>query len=172
MEKETNPRTLLIQLLNKHIENINECKIIENSIYEYTLHQAKLKGILENINDRFFKRIYMNKSYTLLLNIDPNSYVKNKDFLNSIKNHEFDLSKIAYLSPQEIHKEHWKKYIDKQSANDDFIYNRHIGVKTNAYVCSKCKKNECAYYELQVRCNDEPMTTFVNCLNCGNRWSY
>ncbi len=167
-----NARSTFIQLLQKHIPNEEDCKIIEQSVYDYTTHQAKIKGILENIENRFFKRIYMNKCYTLLLNMDPSSYVHNQKFLQSILNHEFDLHQIALLSPQEIHKDHWKKYIDKQSATDEFIYNRHVGVRTDTYTCSKCKKNDCSYYQLQVRCNDEPMTTFVNCLNCGNRWSY
>jgi DNA-directed RNA polymerase subunit M/transcription elongation factor TFIIS len=165
-------RTIFLDLLQKHIPNEEDCKIIEQSVYDYTIHQAKIKGILENIENRFFKRIYMNKCYTLLLNMDSSSYVHNEKFLQSILNHEFDLSQIATLSPQEIHKDHWKKYIDKQSATDEFIYNRHVGVRTDTYTCSKCKKNDCSYYQLQVRCNDEPMTTFVNCLNCGNRWSY
>lgn len=165
-------RNTFLQLLKKHIPNENDCNTIEQSVYDYTVHQAKMKGILENIDNRFFKRIYMNKCYTLLLNMDKSSYIHNEKFLDSILQHEFDLKEIAYLSPQEIHKDHWKKYIDKQSATDEFIYNRHVGVRTTSYTCSKCKKNDCSYYQLQVRCNDEPMTTFVNCLNCGNRWSY
>ncbi len=165
-------RNTFLQLLKKHIPNEEDCITIEKSVYDYAVHQAKIKGILENIDNRFFKRIYMNKCYTLILNMDKDSYIHNEKFLQSIINHEFDLTNIANLSPQEIHKDHWKKYIDKQSATDEFIYNRHVGVKTTSYTCSKCKKNECSYYQLQVRCNDEPMTTFVNCLNCGNRWSY
>jgi transcription elongation factor S-II len=165
-------RTTFLSLLGKYISNEEDCHTIEKSVYDYTVEQAKIKGILENMENRFFKRIYMNKCHTLILNMDDASYVKNQKFIQSILQHEFDLSKIAYLTPQEIHKDHWKKYIDKQSATDEFIYNRHVGVRTTTYTCSKCKKNDCSYYQLQVRCNDEPMTTFVNCLNCGNRWSY
>ncbi len=165
-------REIFISLLQKHLENIDDCYTIEQSVYDYTIKKAEEKGIPQTINDKSFKRIYVNKCTTLLRNMDTTSYVQNKEFIEEIKNHSFDLSKIANLSPQEIHKEHWKKYIDKQSATDEFIYNRHVGVRTDTYTCSKCKKNDCSYYQLQVRCNDEPMTTFVNCLNCGNRWSY
>lgn len=165
-------RQIFLNLLTPFIPNEEDRATIEKSVYDYTVEQAKIKGILENMENRFFKRIYMNKCHTLILNMDPTSYVHNEKFLQSILQHEFDLIQIAHLTPQEIHKDHWKKYIDKQSATDEFIYNRHVGVRTTTYTCSKCKKNDCSYYQLQVRCNDEPMTTFVNCLNCGNRWSY
>lgn len=28
------------------------------------------------------------------------------------------------------------------------------------------------YYQMQTRSADEPMTTFVTCVNCGNRWKF
>ena len=105
-------------------------------------------------------------------NINEKSYIKNTNLLNKINNDEIDLNIIAFLSPQEIHEEHWRKYIDKQSAVDEFLYSRTIGVKTKEYKCGRCKERDCSYYQLQVRCSDEPMTTFINCLNCGNNWSY
>ena len=37
--------------------------------------------------------------------------------------------------------------------------------------CSGCKKKtKCDYYQMQTRSADEPMTTFVTCLECGKRW--
>jgi hypothetical protein len=30
----------------------------------------------------------------------------------------------------------------------------------------------CRYYQMQTRSADEPMTTFVSCLNCNNRWKF
>ena len=41
---------------------------------------------------------------------------------------------------------------------------------TDEFTCFKCKKSRCTYYQLQTRSADEPMTTFVTCINCGNRW--
>ena len=36
----------------------------------------------------------------------------------------------------------------------------------------KCKTMKTTYYEMQTRSADEPMTTFVSCLNCENRWKF
>lgn len=38
------------------------------------------------------------------------------------------------------------------------------------YRCGKCKQNKTTYYQAQIRRADEPMTTFVICLNCNNNW--
>jgi len=38
--------------------------------------------------------------------------------------------------------------------------------------CGKCKSNKTTYYQMQTRSADEPMTTYVNCTNCGNRWKF
>ena len=32
------------------------------------------------------------------------------------------------------------------------------------------RKKKCTYYQLQTRSADEPMTTFITCLNCNNKW--
>jgi len=41
---------------------------------------------------------------------------------------------------------------------------------TDMFYCRKCQKRKCTYYQMQTRSADEPMTTFVTCLVCGNRW--
>jgi DNA-directed RNA polymerase subunit M/transcription elongation factor TFIIS len=166
-------RELCITKFNSILNNIEISKKIEESIYNYTLYQAKLKGLDANIDDKYFKRIYVNKIITLYNNLDKNSYVKNYHFLDRIINDEnFNIANIAFLTPQELHQEHWKKYLDRQIANDEFLYSRTAGIRTNQYKCSRCKEKNCTYYQLQVRCSDEPMTTFINCLNCGNKWSF
>lgn len=43
-------------------------------------------------------------------------------------------------------------------------------MRTTLYTCGKCKKNDCSVYEMQTRSADEPMTQFIRCCKCGNRW--
>ena len=165
-------RTVCINKFNSLINNNDISKEIESSIYNYSIEQAKIRCIEPLMSDKFFRRIYVNKIITLYNNIDKESYIKNNHFLERLLNNEFDVKNIAFLSPKDINKEHWKSYIDRQSANDEFLYSRTAGIRTKEYKCGRCKERNCTYYQLQVRCSDEPMTTFINCLNCGNRWSF
>ena len=41
---------------------------------------------------------------------------------------------------------------------------------TDMFRCAKCKKRNCTYYQMQTRSADEPMTSFITCLCCSNRW--
>lgn len=161
-----------IQKLNVLINDIDICEKIEKSIYNYCVEQCRLKNIEVNIENKYFLRMYVNKLISLYNNLDKNSYIKNISFYDKVMDKSIEIEKIAYLSPQEINPEHWKKYIDKQNAQDEFLYSISAGTKTKEYKCGRCKQRDCTYYQLQVRCSDEPMTTFINCLNCGNSWSY
>ena len=38
------------------------------------------------------------------------------------------------------------------------------------FKCGKCKSKKTTYYQMQTRSADEPMTTYVTCLGCNNRW--
>jgi transcription elongation factor S-II len=47
------------------------------------------------------------------------------------------------------------------------------GVKPSVsamFTCGRCKKNETTYYQMQTRSADEPMTTFITCVNCNHHW--
>ncbi|KAM4796849.1 transcription elongation factor A protein 3-like [Rhinophrynus dorsalis] len=46
------------------------------------------------------------------------------------------------------------------------------GTQTDLLQCDKCKKKNCTYNQVQTRSADEPMTTFVLCNECGNRWKF
>jgi transcription elongation factor S-II len=38
------------------------------------------------------------------------------------------------------------------------------------FKCGRCKSLKTTYYQMQTRSADEPMTTYVTCKGCGNRW--
>ena len=55
------------------------------------------------------------------------------------------------------------------AARSDWARETLTGV-TDMFRCGKCKQRKCTYYQMQTRSADEPMTTFVTCIVCNNRW--
>lgn len=45
-------------------------------------------------------------------------------------------------------------------------------VEEGVHQCKKCKSRKTYSYQLQTRSADEPMTNFVTCADCGNRWRF
>lgn len=43
---------------------------------------------------------------------------------------------------------------------------------TGMFTCGKCKGTKTTYFQMQTRSSDEPMTTFVTCITCNNRWKF
>ena len=43
-------------------------------------------------------------------------------------------------------------------------------VSDGVFFCFKCKSKKTTSIPVQARSADEPMTNFVTCLNCGNKW--
>lgn len=44
--------------------------------------------------------------------------------------------------------------------------------ETDQFKCGRCHQRRTKYYQLQTRSADEPMTTYVTCVNCGNKWKF
>jgi len=43
---------------------------------------------------------------------------------------------------------------------------------TKLYKCAKCFARETIVVEKQVRCLDEPTTSFITCMKCGHHWKH
>ena len=109
---------------------------------------------------------------SLYLNLNKESYLNNKNFLNKVKTPGFNLLNIAFMSPADIFPEQWKKTKDRLDANEEYLYSKSGVFVTDEHKCGRCKERNCSVYELQTRSADEPMTTYIQCINCGNKWSF
>ena len=167
-----NQRIEVIKKLNSIISNKKISEKIENEIFNYALNQCQKAGYIEDWNDNNFKSIYLHKVLSIYYNINPNSPIKNQNLLKKVKGGEISIENLIKMSPMELFPEHWDKLREKEKATDEFLYFRKPDTNTDEYKCGKCKQRKCSYYELQTRSADEPMTTFVNCLVCGNKWRY
>jgi transcription elongation factor S-II len=64
----------------------------------------------------------------------------------------------------------WREQIITQQNIEKRQLEGNKSMATDQFLCSRCHKRECTYYEMQTRSADEPMTIFINCLNCGKKW--
>ena len=76
------------------------------------------------------------------------------------------------MTHQEMNPKIWKHLIEAKIKRDKNLGEIDISAATDEFKCYKCKKRLCTYYQLQTRSADEPMTTFITCLSCGNRWKF
>jgi transcription elongation factor S-II len=117
-----------------------------------------------------FKTQYMLKGVNLCRNLDPEGSLQNDYLLTHVKSGEITPYQLVRLSDQELYPPKWKEISDRHMKDISTLDHENKVVTEGLYTCGKCKMNKCSYYQLQTRSCDEPTTTFINCLNCGNTW--
>lgn len=164
-EYRTNVIGLFTKVLNKEI-----AEKLEESLFNYICEKSLQRKIIRKWENQFFRKMYFNKARSLYTNLDKNSYVKNTYLISQIERNEIEIEKIPYMNYQEIFPEHWKRLLDEKYKREKLLYEEKMEAMTDQFKCGRCKSKKCTYYELQTRSADEAMTTFISCLNCGNRW--
>lgn len=166
-------RDKTIELISS-IKNIKinelEIKDIEIGIFNWTIDFCIKNNIIKNWDNNKFKKIYINKSISVISNLDPKQYLKNKHLLKLLQNKKINPHEIPYMKNEDIYPDKWnniKNILEKKV--EGLKHNKKISI-TDQFRCGKCKKRECSYYELQVRSADESATLFITCLNCNAKW--
>lgn len=163
-------RDNIAKKLNAYIFCEKKCKNIEKSIFNFALKYADQRNIVKKWDNKYFVMIYINKFRSLFLNISSESSSYNEKFLETINSGEIKSKKVGFLTHQEMNPGMWKDLIEKKMKIDKNKYETNKEGASSEFKCRKCKKRETTYYQVQTRSADEPMTTFVTCLNCGNHW--
>ena len=61
--------------------------------------------------------------------------------------------------------------LEKENMNQAMVAQVEKSI-SKEFQCGKCKQKMVSYSQAQTRSADEPMTTFCECMNCGNRWKF
>ena len=137
---------------------------IEKGIFNWTIQHASKNNIVKKWSNTFFVTLYIDRLRSVYINL------KKPDVASAVLSANIKSQEIAFMTHQEICPEKWKKLIDDKKIRDKQKYEPNIEASTDNFTCNKCKSKKCTYYQLQTRSADEPMTTFVTCLECGKRW--
>lgn len=137
---------------------INTLTNIEIAIYNDTVTYANKHNIECTWENFIFKHYYVVKAMQIIHILKENPRFKDRVI-------EQKLSKtICSLSRSEM------------ITNHEPVATKNLGavnldeVADGIFKCPKCQKRKVTYYQMQTRSADEPMTNFITCLYCNNRW--
>lgn len=156
-------RSNIKQKLNDILKDEKNSNNMEKGIFNYSLKEADRHKIVKKWDNKYFVQIYIDRLRSIMLNLKGEILAQIND--GTIKPHI-----IAFMTHQELAPEKWSDLIEAKSKRDKNKFETNIAAATDTFTCRKCKGNQCTYYQMQTRSADEPMTTFVTCIPCGNRW--
>ena len=166
-------RRLTLSVLKNFCSDIctdDEQLELEMGIYNASLEEAKRRLIPLTWDHETFRWIYSMIAKRVISNFQPNSYVRNSHLIERWREGEFTLQEIGHWSSYELHPTFWKGLKDQQFRREQRILEGNVAMATDRFRCSRCQKKMTTYYEMQTRSADEPMTIFINCMNCGKQW--
>ncbi|KAJ8017266.1 hypothetical protein DPEC_G00016030 [Dallia pectoralis] len=99
---------------------------------------------------------------------------KNPDLRRNVLAGNISAERIANMAAEEMASAELKEM--RKALTKDAIREHQLskvgGTETDMFQCGKCRGKNCTYTQVQTRSADEPMTTFVLCNGCGNRWKF
>jgi transcription elongation factor S-II len=157
-------RKQIINKLNNIIEDKNISENLEKGIYNHTIKECEEKKLIKKWSNHYFIVIYLQKLKIILINLS------NEDLYNKLKSKQFKAHELAFMNHQDMRPDLWEDLLNIKKIRDENKFTPKLEASTDDFKCFKCKSKKCTFYQLQTRSADEPMTTFVTCLECGNRW--
>ena len=155
-----NIRGKLQDLLDSEKKAIN----LEKGIYNYALKEATNRKVVKKWDNPYYTQIYLDRLRSIYINL------ANSTLLGHVKDGTVPVKALAFMTHQEMQPEKWDALIQAKIKKDKSKYDTQQEAMTDTFKCRKCHSNKCSYYQMQTRSADEPMTTFVTCLECANRW--
>ncbi|EKM76347.1 hypothetical protein AGABI1DRAFT_45124 [Agaricus bisporus var. burnettii JB137-S8] len=114
---------------------------------------------------------YKQKIRSLFVNLKDKN---NPGFRENVISGDVPVEKLAKMTSEDMASEE-RKAADRKIKEENLFKSLSAAeqaAETDAFQCGRCKQRQCRYRQAQTRSADEPMTTFVTCTNCGNRWKF
>lgn len=98
----------------------------------------------------------------------------NPDFRRRVLLGEIKPEAIPAMNISDMASDQRKKENDDIKAKALFECERGLKqlASTDQFKCHKCGQRKTTYFQMQTRSADEPMTTFVTCVNCNAHWKF
>ena len=144
-------------------------KKLEICLWNWTLKTSIKDGIPLYWENKRFRYRYTTRALSLVFNLRTNP-----DLSEKIARKEVGLKRYVDMSPEEMRPDIYKPIYEalaKKNLKKMIPLDAH-DAPDGAHTCRKCKSRKTVYTQLQTRSADEPMTTFVHCLSCGQNWKH
>ena len=138
---------------------------MEKSIYNACLKDAGARTIVKKWDNPSFVQLYLDRLRSIYVNLQEST-----EFKERLLNKTILPQNVGAMTHQDMAPARWQKLIEEKKIRDENKYAPKLEASTDNFTCRKCKSKKCSYYQLQTRSADEPMTTFVTCIECGSRW--
>uniref|UniRef100_A0A8I3S1W3 Opioid related nociceptin receptor 1 n=2 Tax=Canis lupus familiaris TaxID=9615 RepID=A0A8I3S1W3_CANLF len=138
---------------------------------------ADCEGLSAQIEECIFRDVgntdmkYKNRVRSRISNLKD---AKNPDLRRNVLCGVITPQQIAVMTSEEMASDELKeirKAMTKEAIREHQMA-RTGGTQTDLFTCGRCRRKNCTYTQVQTRSSDEPMTTFVVCNECGNRWKF
>lgn len=139
---------------------------IERGIFNYAVGNSSSSEW-----DFMFKHVYTAKAVRIYTNLNPDSYIKNTELIHRLFRKEFTEFELAKFDSEQLFPSRYYELLEKYGDKKIEVNKPDPDVQ-GMFKCGKCKTYKTSYYQMQTRSADEPMTTFVTCHNCNNRWKF
>jgi transcription elongation factor S-II len=154
---------------DKVIQNFQELleqpRQVEEELLKYVVELCKSSCIDVDWSNKIFWNTYRSKAISIYENLKT-------DWATKINLNEVSAKTFVNMSAEEMSPHLWKDSINKMMEAEIKLYSKSSSASLYLF-CSRCKKkSKCDYYQMQTRSADEPMTTFVTCLECGKPWKF
>ena len=141
----------------------------ERSVFNKTIKDMERIQETPGWENPVFDHVYGVNHRKLLSNIklNPNAPL----VLNELKSGSVLPQEVVFKTYRELDPELWEK-IDINNKETALVFDlpQADEIEEGLYKCGKCKSRKTTNYQKQTRSADEPMTVFVTCANCSNRW--
>ena len=116
-------------------------------------------------------KLYKQKARSLNFNLKD---ANNPDLRARVLNGDISPAILCALTSEELASDNKRdeNVAIRKKMLEENIRGQQQQASTDQFKCAKCKQRKTTFYQLQTRSADEPMTTFVTCVNCGNRWKF